>query len=95
MNQNLEGKVAIITGSSRGIGRSVAERLAEQGAAVIINYSSSPKQAEAVVQGIQGKAERQPPFRPTSANPRRLSSCSRIPRSCSAGLISWSTTPEL
>ncbi|KWX77877.1 SDR family oxidoreductase [Paenibacillus jilunlii] len=55
MSQSLQGKVAIVTGSSRGIGRSVAERLAQEGASVVINYSSSPKQAEEVVQGIQAQ----------------------------------------
>ncbi|OKP98516.1 SDR family oxidoreductase [Paenibacillus sp. P46E] len=55
MSQSLQGKVAIVTGSSRGIGRTVAERLAEEGASVVINYSSSPKQADEVVQGIQAK----------------------------------------
>jgi len=48
----LEGKVAIITGSSRGIGRVVAEQLADLGASVVINYSSSPQKAEEVVEGI-------------------------------------------
>ncbi|WP_342566545.1 SDR family oxidoreductase [Paenibacillus sp. FSL R7-0345] len=55
---DLQGKVAIITGSSRGIGRNIAEKLAEQGAAVVINYSSSPELAEEVVQGIQQKGGR-------------------------------------
>jgi len=50
--KNLEGKVAIITGSSRGIGRVVAEQLADLGASVVINYSSSPQKAEEVVEGI-------------------------------------------
>lgn len=58
MMNDLQGKVAIITGSSRGIGRNIAEKLAEQGAAVIINYSSSPELAEEVVQGIQQKGRR-------------------------------------
>lgn len=58
MMNDLQGKVAIITGSSRGIGRTIAEKLAEQGAAVIINYSSSPELAEEVVQGIQKKGGR-------------------------------------
>ncbi|WP_427127806.1 SDR family oxidoreductase (plasmid) [Priestia megaterium] len=51
----LEGKVAIITGASRGIGRKVAEQLADLGAKVTINYSSSPDRAEEVVKEIQDK----------------------------------------
>lgn len=58
MIQDLQGKVAIITGASRGIGRNVAERLAAQGAAVIINYSSSPELAEEAVQRIQQQGGR-------------------------------------
>jgi len=53
--KHLEGKVAIITGASRGIGRKVAEQLADLGAKVIINYSSSPDKAEEVVKEIQDK----------------------------------------
>lgn len=48
----LEGKTAIITGSSRGIGRAIAEQLADLGASVVINYSSSPDKAAEVVEGI-------------------------------------------
>jgi 3-oxoacyl-[acyl-carrier protein] reductase len=72
MNQNLHGKVAIITGSSRGIGRSVAERLAEQGASVIINYSSSPKQAEEAVQGIQQKGGRAAALQADISKPEQI-----------------------
>lgn len=53
--KNLEGKVAIITGSSRGIGRTVAERLADSGASVVINYSKTPEKAAEVVNGIVEK----------------------------------------
>lgn len=48
----LDGKVAIITGSSRGIGRVVAEQLADLGAKVVINYSSNRQKAVEVVEGI-------------------------------------------
>jgi 3-oxoacyl-[acyl-carrier protein] reductase len=51
----LNGKVAIVTGSSSGIGRAIAERLAEQGATVVVNYARSVEKAERVVAGIQAK----------------------------------------
>lgn len=51
--KKLEGKVAIVTGSSRGIGKAIAMKLAQEGAKVIINYSSSAEKAEAVVDQIQ------------------------------------------
>ncbi|MEH1894982.1 MAG: 3-oxoacyl-[acyl-carrier-protein] reductase [Nostoc sp.] len=48
----LEGKVAIITGASRGIGRAIAIELASQGAIAVINYASSSAAAETVVTEI-------------------------------------------
>jgi len=50
---DLTGKKAIVTGSSRGIGRGIALALARQGNDVIINYRSSQKEAEAVVEEIR------------------------------------------
>ncbi|EHS54772.1 SDR family oxidoreductase [Paenibacillus kribbensis] len=50
--KHLDGKTAIVTGSSRGIGRVIAEQLAELGAHVVINYASSPDKAQQVVEGI-------------------------------------------
>jgi len=49
---SLEGRVAIITGASRGIGRAIALRLAQLRAKVVVNYRSSRAEAEALVEAI-------------------------------------------
>ncbi|MBW4629272.1 MAG: SDR family oxidoreductase [Brasilonema octagenarum HA4186-MV1] len=50
---SLQGKVAIITGSSRGIGRAIAERLGRDGANVVITYAGNRDKAEEVVRAIE------------------------------------------
>jgi 3-oxoacyl-[acyl-carrier protein] reductase len=52
----LTGKVAIVTGASKGIGAAIAKRLAVAGASVVVNYASSRQGADRVVAEIAGKA---------------------------------------
>ena len=52
---SLTEKVAIVTGASAGIGRGIAERLAQEGATIVVNYGKSADKAKAVVTGIESK----------------------------------------
>src|SRR5437773_8773302 len=54
-SQKLTGKVAVVTGASKGIGASIAKHLAAEGAAVVVNYASSKEGADRVVAEISGK----------------------------------------
>jgi 3-oxoacyl-[acyl-carrier protein] reductase len=54
----LKGKIAIVTGASKGIGAAIAELMAAEGAAVVVNYASSKAGADAVVQRITQKEGR-------------------------------------
>lgn len=77
---SLTGKTALVTGGSRGIGRAIALKLARAGAQVLVHYSSSPKEAEAVVAQIAaegGRASTVGADLSTADGPTRLAQATR------------------
>ncbi|HJZ58872.1 MAG TPA: SDR family oxidoreductase [Gemmataceae bacterium] len=72
MSKKLEGKVALVTGGSRGIGAATAVRLAQDGAAVAISYTSSPDKAEVVVKKLEGLGVKAAAFKADQADPRAV-----------------------
>ncbi|MEO0362266.1 MAG: SDR family oxidoreductase, partial [Pseudomonadota bacterium] len=58
MTQDLEGRLAVVTGSATGLGRSMAIKLAERGADVVVNYSRSEAEAEETAEAVRAVGRR-------------------------------------
>lgn len=69
MTKTLSGKVALVTGGSRGLGAATAEALAEDGADVAISYVASAEKAQAVVERLKAKGVRALAIRSDQADP--------------------------
>jgi 3-oxoacyl-[acyl-carrier protein] reductase len=74
MSNTLEGKVALVTGASKGIGAEIALQLAAQGASVAVNYSSSKAGADSVVAKIKAKGGKAVAVHGNLADPKDVTS---------------------
>src|SRR5204863_4769816 len=68
----LKGKVAVVTGASKGIGASIAEHLAAEGASVVVNYATSKSGADAVVKRITEKGGKAIPVQADVSKPKDI-----------------------
>ena len=69
MSQQLAGKIALVTGGSRGIGAAIVNRLAHDGAAVAFTYAASADQAKSIVSGIKSRGAKALAIEADSADP--------------------------
>ncbi|MGN9908980.1 SDR family NAD(P)-dependent oxidoreductase [Phytohabitans sp. LJ34] len=68
----LEGKVALVTGGSRGIGAAIATRLAKEGADVALTYATTGERAKSVADAIKAEGRRGLPIQADSADPQAV-----------------------
>src|SRR5882672_3022941 len=72
MAKKLEGKVAVVTGASKGIGASIAEHFAAEGASVVVNYATSKSGADAVVKRITDQGGKATPAQADVSKPKDI-----------------------
>jgi hypothetical protein len=92
-SKKLEGKIALITGGSRGIGAAIAKRLAADGANVAITYTKGADAAASVVKEIERAGGKAIAIQADAADPRRLSPGTRL--RCSPFTVRMKTWKEL
>ena len=73
MSRKLEGKIALVTGGSRGIGAGIAKRLAAEGASVAITYTKEQTRLPRSSKRLNGKAEKRSPSKQTPPTSKRYS----------------------
>ena len=89
----LQDKIAIVTGSSMGIGEAIAKRFAKEGATVAVNYFKSPEAAGTVVQNIESNGGRAKAYRAMCRTFRRSKGLPARSFEISAVSTSSSTMP--
>lgn len=72
MHKKLSGKVAVVTGASKGIGAGIAEALASEGASIVVNYSTSKEGADKVVEKIAKNGGKAIAIQANIANPQEI-----------------------
>ena len=89
-NKKLAGKVAIVTGASKGIGASIAKHLAAEGASVVVNYASSQAGADRVVAEITKEGGKAVSVQADVSKQADIEGCSCQKMSpCRSGPLRW------
>jgi 3-oxoacyl-[acyl-carrier protein] reductase len=88
MESKLSGKIAVVTGASKGIGAGIAKALAAAGASVVVNYASSKEGADKVVAEITQNGGKAIAIQADVAKVSSVTAFSQQPRTLSEDLIS-------